>query len=89
MTDCSVSADRRAELYSRNFGGKPSGRYRIPAKLVRQMMGRRRLYAEDIENLRRALYQRGYILIDLDTYFAVVSISTLTNYRRANADCID
>ena len=89
MVDVDASADRLAELYGNSFGGKPSGRYRIPAKLVRQLMGRRRIYTEDIENLRRALYERGYVLIDLDTYFAVVSISTFTNYRRANADCVE
>lgn len=89
MTDYDASADRLAELYSKAFGGKASGRYRIPAKLVRQLMGQRRVYADDIEMLRRALYERGYVLIDLDTYFAVVSISTFTNYRRANADCIE
>ena len=82
-------ADQLAALYDRPFGGKPSGRYRIPVKLVRQWMGRRRLYEDDVGELCRALVERGCILIDLDSFFVVMSANSFVNYRRANEDSIE
>jgi len=79
-------ADRLAELYGRPFGGKPGGRYRIAAKLVRQLAGRRRLYEDDVRVLTRALLERGFVLIDMEGYFVIMSTATFTNYRRANED---
>ena len=81
-------ADRLAELYGRSFGGKPNGRYRIAAKLLRGLAGRRRLYEDDVRALTRALLERGYVLIDMESYFVVMSTSTFTNYRRANEDAV-
>ncbi len=83
------TADRIAALYDRPFGGKDSGRYRIPAKLVRQIAGRRRLYEDDIRDLSRALFERGYVLIDLDSFFVVMSTNAFVNYRRANEECLE
>ena len=77
-------ADRLAELYSDAFGGKPKGRYRIAVKLVRHLAGRRRLYEDDIRELTRAMLERGYVLIDMDSFFVVVAVNTFVNYRRAN-----
>ncbi|MDJ0895173.1 MAG: hypothetical protein QNJ92_08540 [Alphaproteobacteria bacterium] len=84
----SATADRLAELYGRSFGGKPKGRYRISAKLVRELAGRRRLYEDDVRVLTRAMLERGYVLIDMDSFFVVVGANTFTNYRRANEDSI-
>ena len=81
------TADRLAALYERPFGGKSSGRYRIPAKLVRQLADRRRLYEEDVRQLTRALFERGYVLIDMESFFVVLSANTFVNYRRANEEC--
>lgn len=83
-----VIADRLAGLYNRSFGGKGKGRYRIAAKLVRELAGRRRLYEDDIQALGRAMLERGFVLIDMDSFFVVMSVSTFVNYRRANEDCI-
>ena len=80
------TADRLCRLYKEPFGGKPSGRFRISTKLVRQLMKRRRLYEDDVQNLARVMMERGYILIDMDSYFVVLSVNTFTNYRRANED---
>ena len=77
-------ADRLVELYSGPFGGKPKGRYRIAAKLVRRLAGRRRLYEDDIRGLARAMLERGYMLIDMDSFYVVISASAFANYRRAN-----
>ena len=84
----SSAADRLAGLYACKFGGKASGRYRIAAKLVREMAGRRRLYEDDVRALARALFERGYILIDLDSFFVVMSANSFVNYRRANDDIL-
>ena len=83
-----IVADRLAELYNHSFGGKPKGRYRIPVKLVRHLAGRRRLYEDDIRELTRAMLERGYVLIDMDSFFVVMAVNTFVNYRRANDACI-
>jgi hypothetical protein len=82
-------AERLCELYAQPFGGKDKGRYRIPAKLVRRLAGRRRLYEDDVQALTRAMVERGYVLIDLDSFFVVISAGTFTNYRRVNEDCVE
>ena len=48
-----------ADLYSKPFGGKPSGRFRLPAKLVARKAGKRRLYEEERQAIARALYEEG------------------------------
>ncbi len=83
-----VTADRLAELYSKPFGGKRNGRFRIAAKLVRRMTGRRRLYEDDVKDLVRAMLERGYVLLDMDGYFVIMSVNTFVNYRRVNEETL-
>ena len=87
-SDLERVADLLARLYAKKFGGKNSGRYRIATKLVRSALGRRRLYEDDIRELTREMFERGYLLIDMDGFFAVMSINSFVNYRRANDECI-
>lgn len=82
------AAERLKSLYSRDFGGKPKGRFRIAVKLVRQMLGRKRIYESDVSALSRAMFERGFVIIDMDSYFIVLSANTFVNYRRANEECI-
>jgi len=82
------TAKRLAALYTEHFGGKVSGRYRIAAKLVREMTGRRRLYPEDIQALTRATLEEGYVLIDMDSFFVVLSANAFTNYRRVSSEAV-
>ncbi len=77
-------AGRLVALYNQPFGGKPRGRYRISMKLLNQFLQCRRLWPDQIESLRRELYERGFQLIDMETYFVVVSHQTFTGYRRVN-----
>ncbi len=86
MMDMEDTAKRLASLYGESFGGKPTGRYRIASKLVRDMTGRRRLYPEDVQSLTRAMLEEGYVLIDMDSFFVVLSANAFVNYRRANAE---
>ena len=71
-------------LYEQPFGSKRRGRYRISMKLMRRLFGQRRLWPEQIETIRRALYDRGFLLVDMETYFIVVSQQTFSSYRRVN-----
>ena len=87
MTHDDIAA-RLAQLYSTSFGGKASGRYRIPEKLLREMMGRRRLYPEDRTAIARALFERGYVLIDMDSFLVVMSANAFVNYRRVGKDVL-
>jgi hypothetical protein len=81
-------ARQLAALYSRQFGGKGSGRYRISSKQMRELLGQRRLYPDDISQVTRHLLEEGYILIDMDSFFAVLSANAFVNYRRVNAEAI-
>ncbi len=81
-------ADRLAALYEQEFGGKDRGRYRISLKLFQELAGRRRLYSDDIQRIGRALFERGYVMIDMESFFAVLSQKTLTSYRRVNTETL-
>jgi len=75
-------AKKLAEMYATEFGGKPSGRYRISRKILCEIVGRRRLYAEDITVLTRALLERGFVLVDMESFLVVMSANAFVNYRR-------
>ncbi|MGJ8530236.1 hypothetical protein [Maritalea sp.] len=81
--------DRLVGLYAERFGGKDNGRYRVAAKSVRDAAGRSRLYEDDVQDLTRAMCERGYILIDMDSFFVVMSANSFVNYRRANDHCFE
>jgi hypothetical protein len=82
-------ADKLARLYGEKFGGKDSGRYRVAAKAIRDAAGCRRLYEDDIRDLTRAMFERGYVLIDMDSFFVVMGANSFVNYRRANDHCFE
>jgi hypothetical protein len=83
MKTSETAAKRLAEMYKEEFGGKPSGRYRISRKLLAELVGQRRLYAEDVPTLTRALFEEGFVLIDMESFFVVMSANAFVNYRRA------
>jgi hypothetical protein len=78
-------AEQLAVLYEEPFGGKARGRFRISMKLLLELAGRRRLYPNDLEAISRELFELGYVMIDMETYFAVLSQRTLRSYRRIGA----
>jgi len=82
MKTSETAAKRLAEMYAEEFGGKPSGRYRISRKLLAELVGQRRLYAEDVPALTRALLEEGFVLIDMESFFVVMSANAFVNYRR-------
>ncbi|MEP4378051.1 MAG: hypothetical protein ABJ215_17370 [Alphaproteobacteria bacterium] len=82
-------ADELVDLYDCPFGGKPRGRFRVSMKLLGKYLGKRRLWPEDIEAVARALYERGYVSIDMDSYLVVLSHKTFANYRRVNEAALE
>lgn len=81
---CANVVEHLVALYDQPFGSRKRGRYRISMKLMRRLFGQRRLWPEQIEAIRRALYDRGFLLVDMETYFVVVSHQTFASYRRVN-----
>ena len=77
-------AQRLEKLYETAFAGTARGRYRLSMKHLRMLTGCRRVYPETIRAVTRALYERGYVLVDMETYFVVLSQRTFSSYRRVN-----
>ena len=77
-------AQHLAELYDTAFAGTARGRYRLSMKHLRMLTGCRRVYPDTIRAITRALYERGYVLVDMETYFVVLSQRTFSSYRRVN-----
>ena len=75
-------AEKLANLHEKEFGGKARGRYRISQKFMRHLAECRRIYPEVIIELQRALFQKGFVLIDMESYFVVMSGRTFSGYRR-------
>lgn len=82
------TARQLAALYTMSFGGKNAGRYRVASKQIRELLGTRRLYPDDITALTRCLLEEGYVLVDMDSFFVVLSANAFVNYRRVNADAL-
>lgn len=84
MSQVDALAERMERLYETAFAGKARGRYRLSMKHFRVLTGCRRVYPETIMAVARALYERGYVLIDMETYFVVLSQRTFSSCRRVN-----
>lgn len=82
-------ANKLAQLYELPYGGKLHGRFRISAKLLYSLARRRRLYEEDIRLITRELLERGFVLIDMGTYFSVLTAATASSYRRVNGEAVE
>lgn len=75
-------ASKLASFYDQPFGGKPKGRYRISPKNLRRLMQRRRISDEFVRQLAEAMFEMDYVFVDMESYFAITSARTFTNYRR-------
>ncbi|MDJ0611588.1 MAG: hypothetical protein QNJ67_21625 [Kiloniellales bacterium] len=91
MTEKSMErqvAEELAGLYERPFGGKERGRYRVSMKHLRALTRRRRVTEDVIRSIGEELYELGYVLIDLESYFVVLSQRTFVSYRRVSDRCL-
>ncbi|KEO60110.1 hypothetical protein [Thioclava indica] len=52
------------------------------------MLGRKRIYRDDIEQLTRAAFEIGFVVIDMDSFFVVVSANAFVNYRRVSGEAL-
>lgn len=77
-------AERLTELYEEKFGGKERGRYRISMKQMRVLTGRKRVPSDVIGKVGEELFELGYVLIDLETFFVVLAQGTFRSYRRVS-----
>ena len=77
-------AELLAALYEQKFGSKERGRYRISMKQMRALANRRRVPGTLIRKVGEELFELGYVLIDLETFFAVLAQGTFGSYRRVS-----
>jgi hypothetical protein len=77
-------AAQLAELYERGFAGKERGRYRISMKHLRIITRRKRLPPAELSRIAEELFELGYVLIDMETFFVVLAQRTFTSYRRVS-----
>lgn len=75
-------AQKLAELYEKPFGGKPSGRYRISSKMLRKIAERKKLPERYIDELAEELFELGFVLLNMESFFALASVQTFASYRR-------
>ncbi len=75
-------AEQLSAFYDRPFGGKPGGRYRISPKLLRKISGRKKLSDRFIRELALEMFELGFVLLDMENYYAVASARTFASYRR-------
>jgi len=87
--DAGAVADCLAELYDRDFGGNRRGRFRISMKLLKRIAGRRRLSAAQLRAIADEIFERGLVLVDLETFFVVLSQRTFASYRRVNEASVE
>ena len=77
-----------AELHGHEFGGARAGKYRISRKFLRQLAGRRRLTPEFIHEIGDELFEQGFVIADLETFFAVLHQRLFNSYRRVTSAAV-
>ena len=83
--DAGQIADLLEGLDDLPFGGKPKGRFRISRKFLRMFAGRRRLPSELVSAIADEMFERGYVMIEMETYFVVIPQRYFGSYRRVTA----
>ncbi len=77
-------AECLAELYGQPFGSKARGRFRISMKHMQAITDRKRVPLDLIQRIGEELFELGYVLIDLETFFVVLAQRTFRSYRRVS-----
>jgi hypothetical protein len=81
-------AECLAALYEKRFGGKERGRYRISMKQMRALTNRKRVPGDIIGRIGEEVFELGYVLVDLETFFVVLAQATFRSYRRVSESCL-
>ncbi len=82
-------AECLARLYESRFAGRPQGKFRISRKLLRSLARRRKLPERFLAAVAEALFERGFVLVDLESHFAVLDQRLFNSYRRVNPGALD
>ncbi len=81
-------AERLAGFFDRKFGGKDRGRFRISMKHMKILTQRKRIPAEIIRKIGEELFELGFVLIDLETFFVILPQRSFRSYRRVSDSCV-
>ena len=76
-------------LYDQRFGGKENGRFRISRKFLREIARRQRISDDFLDELADELFELGFVLINAETFLAVLNQRLLNGYRRATKAAIE
>ena len=93
-----TAADRKApdalahvlvRLFAERFGGASTGKFRISRKFLRQLAGRRKLPDDYLAVLAEHMFEAGFVLVDCESYFVVLSQKQFASYRRVTAAAVN
>jgi hypothetical protein len=70
------------EIYEEEFGGKPRGKFLLTREDLKSLLGVQRLHFSTVRQLTDACLKLGLVVIDLDSYFAMVELRFLEKWRR-------
>lgn len=79
--DYNKAASDLIVFYHSSFGGKIKGRYKIKREHLSSILKINFLKNYQIEELQYSLLDRGFIIINLDMVFIVMTVVTFNNYR--------
>lgn len=69
-------------LHGLRFGNRSSGKYRISRKYFRQISARRKLTPEFVGAVTDEIFEKGFVLIDLETHFVLMKQALFNSFRR-------
>lgn len=76
-------------LSAERFGGVSGGKYRISRKFLRQLAGRRKLPDDYLSALAEEMFEAGFVLVDCESYFIVLSQKQFASYRRVTSAAVN
>ncbi len=71
-----------AEIYEDEFGGKPRGKFHLSRDDLKKLLGVQRLHSSTLRQLTDACLDLGLVVIDLDSYFAMVELRFIEKWRQ-------
>ena len=75
-------------LFAERFGGASVGKFRISRKFLRQLAGRRKLSDAYLDALAEEMFESGFVFVDCESYFIVLSQKQFASYRRVTAAAV-
>ena len=75
-------------LFGERFGGPSAGKFRISRKFLRQLAGRRKLSDGYFAQLAEEMFEAGFVFVDCESYFIVLSQKQFASYRRVTAAAV-